>query len=41
LIFKIKPSSFNTKTGQELARERYEFTEKFVETFLKEWKGKE
>jgi len=39
-ILKIKPETFNTSKGQELARERYEFTKKFLNQFLKEWNCK-
>jgi uncharacterized protein len=40
-IFKIKPETFNTKTGKEMARDRYEFTKEYVDRFMKEWEGKE
>jgi uncharacterized protein len=33
-----KPETFNTKTAQKLAKERYKFEELYVKTFLKEWK---
>lgn len=36
-ILKIKPETFNTKKGQELARNRYEYTARFLKQFLKEW----
>jgi len=36
-ILKIKPETFNTKKGQELANNRYNYTKRFVEQFLKEW----
>ncbi|MFA5303418.1 MAG: HD domain-containing protein [Candidatus Nanoarchaeia archaeon] len=36
-ILKIKPETFNTLKGKELAMPRYEFTEKFLEQFLKEY----
>ncbi|MFA5405855.1 MAG: HD domain-containing protein [Candidatus Nanoarchaeia archaeon] len=36
-ILKIKPETFNTKKGQELARERYEYVKEFVKRFLAEW----
>ncbi|MDD4353947.1 MAG: HD domain-containing protein [Candidatus Nanoarchaeia archaeon] len=36
-ILKIKPETFNTVKGKELAYSRYEFTEKFLEQFLKEY----
>ncbi len=36
-ILKIKPETFNTKKGQEMARERYKYVKGFVEQFLKEW----
>ncbi len=40
-ILKINPESFNTETAKEIAKERFEFTERFVEKFLKEWRGEE
>jgi len=39
-ILKIKPEKFHTKTAQELARHRYEFTQNFTKEFLDEWQGK-
>ncbi len=33
-----KPNTFNTKTAQKLAKERYQFEEKYLKQFLKEWK---
>ncbi|TFG11628.1 MAG: HD domain-containing protein [Promethearchaeota archaeon] len=36
-ILKIKPETFGTKKGQELALKRYEFVKEFLEQFLKEW----
>jgi uncharacterized protein len=40
-ILKIKPETFNTKKGRELAKERYEFIKEFLDRFVKEWEGKE
>ncbi len=34
---KLKPESFHTKTAQELAKTRYEFTEQFVKRVIEEW----
>lgn len=39
-IFKLKPKTFNTKAGQQLALERYRYTKNFVKRFLQEWEGK-
>jgi uncharacterized protein len=39
-ILKIKPETFNTKKAKEIAKERYEFVEQFLDRFLKEWDGK-
>jgi len=39
-ILKLKPETFNTKTGRKIAKDRYKYTQEFVERFLKEWKGK-
>jgi uncharacterized protein len=36
-LLKIKPETFNTKKGREMAENRYEFTKAFLEQFLKEW----
>jgi len=36
-ILKIKPETFNTAKGRELAANRYGFTKEYVEQFLKEW----
>ncbi|VVB74214.1 Ribonuclease Y [Candidatus Tiddalikarchaeum anstoanum] len=36
-ILKITPDTFHTKIGCELANNRYDFTKKFVEQFIKEW----
>ena len=38
-ILKLKPETFNTKSAKKIAEQRYNFTKKFVERFLKEWKG--
>lgn len=38
-ILKLKPSSFNTKTGKMLAKQKYEFTQKFVRQMEAEIKG--
>ncbi len=38
-ILKIKPESFHTKKAREIAKGRYEFVEKFVDRFIKEWEG--
>lgn len=40
-ILKIKPETFNTAKGREIAQERYEYIKGFLERFLKEWEGKE
>lgn len=37
----LKPESFNTKTGQKMAKQRHEFTKKFVKQFLAEWEMEE
>jgi uncharacterized protein len=29
----------NTKTGKEMARERHQFMEEYLDRFFKEWKG--
>ena len=34
---KLKPEKFHTKTAQELAKNRYEFTEQFVKRVIEEW----
>lgn len=34
---KLKPETFHTETARELAKDRYRFTEYFVESFIKEW----
>lgn len=39
-IFKLKPEGFNTKAARKIAKERYKFTESFVDRFLAEWDGK-
>jgi len=39
-IFKLKPKTFNTKTGRQIAKERYKYSRNFVKRFLLEWKGK-
>ncbi len=39
-ILKINPNQFHTKTAQNIAKHRYEFTEQFVKEFLDEWEGK-
>jgi uncharacterized protein len=39
-ILKIKPNTFKTKKAREMAKERYEYVEGFVERFKKEWEGK-
>jgi len=33
---KLKPSTFNTKEGKKIAKEKYEFTKEFYERFLNE-----
>lgn len=38
-ILKIKPETFKTKLAKEIAKERYAFTEEFIERFEKEWRG--
>lgn len=38
-ILKMKPDSFNTRYARKYAKQRYEFTKKFVEEFEKEIKG--
>ena len=40
-ILKITPETFNTKEAKEIAKGRYEFVEKFLEEFFKEWKGED
>lgn len=40
-LLKIKPETFNTKKGKEMAQERHAFIKTFVERFLKEWSGEE
>lgn len=40
-LLKIKPETFNTTKGKELAQERHAFIEDFVERFIKEWDGEE
>ncbi len=35
---KLRPETFHTKTAEELARSRYEFTEQFVKAVIEEWK---
>ena len=39
-ILKITPEKFNTNDGKRIAKQRYEFVEKFLDQFLKEWEGK-
>jgi len=39
-IFKLKPETFNTKTGRLWAKERYRYSKSFVKRFLLEWQGK-
>jgi len=39
-ICKLKPDTFNTKTGRQIANERYKYSRNFVKRFLLEWKGK-
>jgi uncharacterized protein len=38
-ILKLKPETFNTKTAQIIAKERYEYVENYVDRFIKEWNG--
>jgi len=38
-ILILKPKTFHTKTAQEMAKKRYEYTEEFVQRFEKEWSG--
>ncbi len=38
-ILKITPETFNTQLAKKLAKSRYEFVEKFLDQFFKEWKG--
>jgi len=40
-ILKLKTETFKTKKAREIAKERYEFTEKFVKKFIEEWEGKD
>ncbi|VVB80499.1 Ribonuclease Y [uncultured archaeon] len=40
-ILKLKPETFNTKKGIEIAKLRYDFVQEFLERFIKEWKGEE
>ena len=37
-ILKLKPNTFHTKFAQELAKDRYEYTQGFVDRFIEEWK---
>jgi len=39
-ILKLKPKTFNTKTGRQIAKERYQYSKNFVKRFLLEWRGK-
>ena len=39
-ILKLKPETFKTKKAKEIAKDRYKFTEDFVERFKLEWDGK-
>lgn len=36
-ILKLTPETFHTPTGRSLARDRYAFTQRFVDQFLSEW----
>lgn len=36
---KRKPENFNTKTGRKIAEERFKFSLKFIDRFIKEWHG--
>lgn len=38
-ILKLKPDSFRTKRGREIARGRYDFVKEFVERYVKEVEG--
>jgi len=38
-ILNIKPQTFNTRSAQEIAKERYQFVSEFVSRFIKEWNG--
>ncbi len=38
-ILKITPETFNTQFAKKLAKGRYEFVERFLNQFFKEWKG--
>lgn len=40
-IFNLKPESFNTKKGREMAVGRYNFVKEYLERFIREWEGKE
>ncbi|MEI7719464.1 MAG: HD domain-containing protein [archaeon] len=40
-ILKITPETFKTAKAKEIAKERYQFVEDFLERFIKEWNGKE
>lgn len=33
----LKPENFNTKTGKMIAKQRHDFTKKFVKQFIEEW----
>ncbi|MBT3416758.1 HD domain-containing protein [Candidatus Woesearchaeota archaeon] len=39
-ILKLKPETFHTKSAQKIAKERYLFTQKFVNQIIDEWDGK-
>ena len=38
-IFKLTPETFHTKLAQEIAKDRYDFTQEFVKRFINEWNG--
>jgi uncharacterized protein len=39
-VLKIKPETFHTKIGKEMAKERYAFIQKFLKRFKEEWDAK-
>ncbi len=44
IIYKLNepkrlPENFNTKTGRKIAQERADFLERYVNRFIKEWRG--
>ncbi len=39
-ILNIKPQTFNTRTAQQIAKERYDFVVRFIDRFVNEWNGR-